>query len=59
VGHPPNSTEAAVQFSQQPAASFGDTQGRELAGTTVGGSVLIAGSPAPSTIYLPLIMADH
>jgi hypothetical protein len=43
VGSPPSATEAAVNFSQDPAASFGNTEGQDVPGTTDGGSVLIAG----------------
>jgi hypothetical protein len=52
--------EATVGFSTQPTASFGDTKGRDIAGVTGGGSVLITAEPAaqPPTIYLPLIQQE-
>jgi hypothetical protein len=43
VGNPPSATEAAVNFSHDPAASFGNTAGQSVPGTTDDGSVLIAG----------------
>ena len=41
TGHPATTTKAAVNFSQEPAASFGDTSGQGVAGTTGDGAVLI------------------
>jgi hypothetical protein len=41
VGSPSQSTEAAVNFSQDPAASFGNTLGQSVQGTTDNGSVYI------------------
>ncbi|MHC4995830.1 MAG: PEP-CTERM sorting domain-containing protein [Planctomycetota bacterium] len=38
--------EAAVNFSSNPAASFGNTSGQGVAGTTTNGSVLIVPEPA-------------
>jgi len=63
VGQPSATTEAAINFSQAPAASFGDTQGRDLSGATANGSVLITVPPTPSdtqsTIYLPFISQNR
>jgi len=63
VAQLPTATESAVQIAQPPAASFADTQGRALVGTTVSGSVLIADRPAPTAsatmLYLPLIVTNH
>ena len=41
VGNPPSPTEAAVAFSSDPVASFGNTSGQSVDGTADGGSVLI------------------
>lgn len=41
VGNPPSQTEAAVAFSSEPVASFGNTSGQSVDGTADGGSVLI------------------
>ena len=46
TGTPPSTTPAAVNFSQSPAASFGNTQGQSVPGATDNGSVLIV-VPAP------------
>jgi hypothetical protein len=58
VGSPPSVTEAAVNFSQDPVASFGDTSGQSVPGTTDDGSVLIA-STDTYQIYLPLLWKSH
>jgi len=47
VGNPPGTTKAVVNFSQAPAASFGDTLGQSIPGTTEGGFVLI---PCPGCV---------
>ena len=54
VGSPPGATEAAVNFSPDPATSFGDTSGQSVPGTTDDGSVLIALTDTYQ-IYLPLL----
>jgi regulation of enolase protein 1 (concanavalin A-like superfamily) len=54
VGSPPSTTEVAVNFSPDPAASFGDTSGQSVPGTTDDGSVLI-GSTDTYKVYLPLL----
>jgi hypothetical protein len=63
TGTPSAMTEAAVSFSQAPAASFGNSKGQDVAGMTAAGSVLIAVAPDPATpnsiIYLPLISHDR
>ncbi|MFQ5858873.1 MAG: LamG-like jellyroll fold domain-containing protein, partial [Anaerolineae bacterium] len=54
VNRPSNATTAAVTFSQDPAASFGNTSGQSVPGTSNGGSVLIR---CPDCIrFLPMIM---
>jgi len=63
VGHPSTTTEAAVNFSQAPAASFGSITGLDLSGVTANGSVLIPVPPTlsdtQSTIYLPFISQNR
>ena len=54
VGSPPGGTDAAVNFSPDPAASFGDTSGQSVPGTTDNGSVLI-GLTDTYQVYLPLL----
>jgi len=54
VGSPPSGTEAAVSFSPDPAASFGDTTDQSIPGTTDDGSVLI-GPIGTYEVYLPLL----
>ena len=54
VGSPSSATEAAVNFSPDPAASFGDTSGQSVPGTTDNGSVLIAPT-STYEVYLPLL----
>jgi hypothetical protein len=49
TGVPPTSTEAAVNFSADPAASFGNTAGQSVPGTTDNGSVWIA-APTPTPV---------
>jgi hypothetical protein len=49
VGSPPSATEAAVNFSPDPAASFGDTSGQSVSGTMDDGSVLIMLTDTPTT----------
>jgi len=58
VGSPPSTTEAAVNFSQDPPASFGSTAGQSIPGTTDNGSVLIA-AQRPKAIYLPLLLRNY
>ncbi len=41
-----NAAEAAVNFSNDPVASFGNTSGESVAGIVDDGSVLISGNPA-------------
>jgi len=55
VGTPPATLGAAVNFSQSPAASFGNTAGQSVPGTTDNGSVLIVvPTSTPSTyIFIP------
>jgi hypothetical protein len=48
TGNPQSITEAMVNFSQNPAASFGNTAGQDAPGITNNGSVLITPS-LPST----------
>ena len=51
VGTPPATLGAAVNFSQSPAASFGNTAGQSVPGTTDNGSVLIVvptSTPTPT-----------
>lgn len=64
VGSPPSATEVAVNFSQDPSASFGNTSGQSVPGTTDGGSVLIVPTGTPTAtptstcayqVYLPLL----
>ena len=56
VGSPPSGTVAAVSFSPDPAASFGDTSGQSVSGTTDGGSVLVVAPPTGAyPVYLPLV----
>ena len=43
------SGDAVVGFSSDPVASFGNTSGQSVAGTTDGGSVLIGTAPPPPT----------
>jgi hypothetical protein len=62
VGQVTATTEAAVNFSQQPAISWSDVQGRDVAGMVDHGAVLISvvpDAPAQSTIYLPLIVQER
>jgi len=54
VGSPISGTEAAVSFSPDPTASFGDTSGQSVPGTTDDGSVLI-GPTDTYQFYLPLL----
>ena len=54
VGSPPSATEAAVNFSPDPVASFGDTSGQSVPGTTDDGSVLVVSTDAYQ-VYLPLL----
>ena len=54
VGSPCGAAEAAVNFSPDPAASFGDTSGQSVPGTTDNGSVLIV-STDTCAVYLPLL----
>ncbi|MGB0385106.1 MAG: cohesin domain-containing protein [Ardenticatenaceae bacterium] len=49
VGNPSTTTEAAVNFSLNPVASFGDPAGNDVPGTTDDGSVLID-VPVPPTV---------
>ncbi len=44
VGEAPGGTVTVVGFSQDPAASFGNTEGQSVPGTTDDGSVIIGGS---------------
>ena len=56
VGSPPSGTEAAVNFSPDPAASFGDTTGQSVPGATDDGSVLVVAPPTGAyTVCLPLV----
>ncbi|MFQ5858180.1 MAG: phytase [Anaerolineae bacterium] len=55
VGSPPGTTEATVNFSRDPVASFEDPSGQRIPGTADGGSVLIIG-PARYHLRLPLIL---
>ena len=55
---PPSGTEAVANFSPDPAASFGDTSGQSVPGTTVNGSVLI-GPTDTYEVYLPLLWKRH
>ncbi len=50
VGDPDSTTEAAVNFSSDPAASFGDTDGNDATGTTDNGSVLISVSDGSTAL---------
>jgi len=54
VGSPPSGTEVTVNFSPAPAASFGDTSGQSVPGTTDDGSVLIVPTDTYQ-FYLPLL----
>ena len=49
TGNPPTSTEAAVAFSTDPIASFGNTSGQSVPGSTDNGSVWIA-LPTPTPV---------
>jgi Mg-chelatase subunit ChlD len=61
ASRPPTTTTAALHFASTPPASFGDRQGRELVGTTAGGSLHISPPNAglTPTLYLPLIRQDQ
>ena len=54
VGSPPIRAELAVNFSQDPAASFGDTSGQSVPGTMDAGSVLIVPTDTYQ-VHLPLL----
>lgn len=51
-------TEAAVNFSQSPPASFGNPEGHSVPGTTDAGSVLISVGSCPSFVSPPVGTAD-
>lgn len=52
IGNPSITTQASVKFSQDPMASFGNTSGQSIVGTTVDGSVYILAN----AVYLPTIL---
>jgi len=58
VGNPPGTTEAAVSFSSDPAASFGNTSGQSVPGTTNDGSVLIVRTDTYE-VYLLVLWKSH
>ena len=53
VGSPPSAMEAAVNFSSDPAASFGNTSGQSIPGATDDGSVLIVPTGTPTHTPTP------
>lgn len=55
VGSPSSTMDVAVNFSQEPAASFGDTLGQTVPGTTNDGSVLIASVICPDLVDPPSV----
>ncbi len=55
----PNGTVAAVAFSTSPAASFGDTAGQSVSGSSQDGSVLIGEGLKSGKIFLPVMIKDH
>ncbi len=63
TGHPLTATVATVEFSQSPAASFGDPHGGAIAGIVAGGTVQIADPDnavmLESTIFLPFISQNR
>jgi hypothetical protein len=53
----PAPSTASVAFSADPAATFGDTSGQEVAGTTTNGNITLGGSTSVSLLfYLPLVL---
>lgn len=58
VASPSGATEAAVNFSHDPPASFGNTEGQSVAGTTDGGSVLISSGSCPAFVTPPVDAGD-
>lgn len=58
VGHPTASTEATLNFSDNPAPSLGDTFGQDVLVRTEQGSVQIVASEdsQPSQLFLPIIL---
>ena len=53
--NPPGVTIADVDFSQDPPASFGNTDGQSIAGVAVDGSVKIGYNLSSGKIYLPIL----
>lgn len=58
VASPSSTTKAAVDFSQDPAASFGDPAGQSIPGTTDDGSVLISVGGCPAFVSPPVDAGD-
>ncbi len=57
TGNPPASTEATVNFSADPAASFGNTAGQSVPGIADNGSVWIA-LPPPTPVATATAMVE-
>ena len=58
MGSPPNAMEVAVNFSQDPAASFGSTLGQSVPGTIDSGSVWVKRASSPQA-YLPVLLKSR
>ena len=56
--NPSGVTIADVDFSQDPPASFGNTDGQSVAGVAVNGSVKIGHNLSSGKVYLPILKKD-